>query len=75
MQLNWIDGTLSSTALSTEIDKDPIVGANDGTGKLVAPAIPQPSIAWDLPRFVEVRGGGYFFLPSLDVLARLGGGS
>jgi Dyp-type peroxidase family len=73
VQLNWINGTLSSTALSTEIDKDPIVGANDGKGKLVSPAIPQPSIAWDLPRFVEVRGGGYFFLPSLDVLSKLGG--
>lgn len=73
VQLNWINGTLSSTALSTEIDKDPIVGANDGKGKLVSPAIPQPSIAWDLPRFVEVRGGGYFFLPSLEVLGKLGG--
>jgi Dyp-type peroxidase family len=74
MQLYWVNGTLSSTALSNELDKDPIVGANDGTGKLVAPASPQPAIAWELPRFVDVRGGGYFFLPSLDVLARLGGG-
>lgn len=73
VQLNWINGTLSSSALSTEIDKDPIVGANDGQGKLVAPAIPLPSIAWDLPRFVEVRGGAYFFLPSLEVLSKLGG--
>jgi Dyp-type peroxidase family len=73
VQLNWINGTLSSTALSAEIDKDPIVGANDGCGKLVAPGVQLPSISWDLPRFTEVRGGGYFFLPSLSTLAQLGG--
>lgn len=73
VQLNWINGTLSSAALSTEIDRDPIVGANDGRGKFVAPANPLPSIGWDLPRFVEVRGGGYFFLPSLATLAALAG--
>lgn len=72
LQLNWINGTLSSTALSDERDKDPIVGANDGQGKLVAPTTGQPSIAWDLPRFVDVRGGGYFFLPSMDTLRQLG---
>ncbi|MEM7160506.1 MAG: Dyp-type peroxidase [Myxococcota bacterium] len=71
VQQNWMNGTLSSTALSTEIDLDPIVGANEGNGKFVAPGVEQPTIGWGLQRFVDVRGGTYMFMPSLTTLRAL----
>ncbi|MCH9680844.1 MAG: Dyp-type peroxidase [Deltaproteobacteria bacterium] len=71
VQQNWMNGTLSSTALSTEIDRDPLVGANDGKGKFVATSVEQPTIGWGLSRFVDVRGGAYFFMPSLTTLRSL----
>ena len=73
VQRNWMNATISSRGLSVDADKDPLVGANDGTGKHMIPHLERPGIAFDLPRFVDVRGGGYFFVPSLDSLALLAG--
>jgi Dyp-type peroxidase family len=74
VQANWINSTLSSTALSLAADKDPIVGANDGMGKLAIPGKP-PIFAWDLPRFVTVKGSVYTFVPSVSALAQLESGT
>lgn len=72
VQQNWMEGTLSSTALSTEIDKDPLVGSNDGQhSKFVANGVAGPTVGWGLPRFVEVRGSIYLFVPSVSRLAAL----
>ena len=76
IQANWLNNTLSSTRLTREADKDPIVGANDaGDGKLTLPTPDGPIFAWNLPRFVNVRGAAYFFLPGLRALRSLGDGT
>lgn len=53
-------------------DTCPIVGNRDQAAKYVIPADPEsgrmPYVAANLPQFVEVRGGEYFFVPSLTAL-------
>jgi len=66
-------------------DKDPIVGnhglTTDGKpdGRMIAQTHPSdpapPFISSQLPRFVETRGGEYFFMPSLTALRMIGDGS
>lgn len=71
VQANWINSTLSSTELTFERDKDPLLGAHDGSGKFTIPRAEGPHFVWDLPRFVTVRGSAYFFMPGLSALRRL----
>ena len=84
VQLNWVNSVISSRRLTAAADRDPIIGAqlpdprNPGkrAGKIVFPEkmhARKPIIAWNLPRFVTTKGGGYYFLPSRDTLARLAG--
>jgi Dyp-type peroxidase family len=49
-------------------NKDPIIGDNDGTGTMAMPRCPVRQRALNLPRFVDMEGGGYFFMPSLSAL-------
>jgi len=65
-------------------DKDPILGNHktdaDGNsdGKMIFEADPNsekaPYFCSNIPRFVEVRGGDYFFIPSLTALRLIGEG-
>jgi len=74
VQANWLNSVISSNAMTNEADRDPLLGANDGTGKLTIPLAVGPQLfAWDLQRLVTVRGSAYFFLPSLRALAALSG--
>jgi deferrochelatase/peroxidase EfeB len=53
-------------------DKDILSGDHDGHGKAVIQAAGPngaPYVCTALPRFVETRGGGYFFVPGLAGLA------
>lgn len=62
-------------------EKDPLIG-NHGTdgdgGHMLFPVEPgsgkAPHFCSGIPRFVEVRGGAYFFLPSLTALKMIGDG-
>jgi Dyp-type peroxidase family len=66
VQKVWInDGDFAG--LSAE--KDPLVGANDGTGSFTVPrrGAPRQRLT-GLPAFVSTRGGEYFFLPGLRAL-------
>jgi Dyp-type peroxidase family len=53
-------------------NKDPLVGnQNDtatGTGSMTIQRCPFRHRVQGIPRFVQVRGGGYFFLPSISAL-------
>jgi Dyp-type peroxidase family len=49
-------------------EKDPIVGANDGTGVFTIPKQPVRRRLHGLSQFVTNRGGEYFFVPGLRAL-------
>lgn len=56
-------------------DKDALMGQHGGRGRFVVqgdtnPANP-PFLCSDLPDFVELRGGDYFFLPSITALGMI----
>ena len=64
-------------------EKDPLIGNHEaddgqGSGHMVFPAEPgsgkAPYFCSGIRRFVEVRGGAYFFLPSLTALRLIGEG-
>jgi Dyp-type peroxidase family len=52
-------------------DKDPVAGDNDGTGQMILQRLPARRRLTNVPRFVTVRGGGYFFLPGIKALEYL----
>jgi len=60
-------------------DKDPMVGDNNGFGRMVVPGDERagrpPFLCTGLPRFVSVKGGGYFFVPGLTALRLIAAGS
>jgi Dyp-type peroxidase family len=59
-------------------ERDPIIGAQDGTLEFKIPKRPIRKKITGLPAFTTVRGGAYFFLPGLKALrwlAALGNGS
>lgn len=49
-------------------EKDPLIGANDGTGTFTIPRKPLRRRVKGLPRFVTTRGGEYFFIPGIRAL-------
>jgi Dyp-type peroxidase family len=73
-QFEFIQGTW---VMSPKFDglydgDDPLLGARgEGGGTLTVPGRPVRSRHAGLPRFVTVRGGGYFFLPGLRALRYL----
>ena len=73
VQLNWMNADISSRSMSMAEDKDPLVGAHEGKGKLWIPHRERPRFCWRLPRFVHVRGGEYFFVPGMHALHTLAG--
>lgn len=60
-------------------DKDPLVGDNNGFGRMIVPGDERagrpPLLCTGLPRFVTVRGGGYFFVPGLTALRLIAAGN
>lgn len=66
-------------------DKDPILGNHghvvdhSGAGRMIIQADPRgdkpPFLCGKMPTFVEMRGGDYFFIPSLTALQLIGDGA
>ena len=52
-------------------ERDPIIGAQDGTLEYKIPKRPVRKTIKGLPAFTTVRGGAYFFLPGLKALRYL----
>lgn len=75
VQRNWMNATISSRSLSIEEDRDPLVGNHAGEGKLLMPGAEKTAFCWSLPRFVETRGGAYFFVPGLAACKQLAEGA
>lgn len=62
-------------------DKDPLIGSHDGklTDKHIIQGCPikgakPPFFCTQMPRFVETRGGDYFFIPSISALRMIAEG-
>jgi hypothetical protein len=49
-------------------ERDPIFGTQDGTFDMTIPKRPIRKKITGLPAFTTIRGGAYFFLPSLRAL-------
>jgi deferrochelatase/peroxidase EfeB len=49
-------------------ERDPLTGANDGSGQFTVPHQPIRRRMLELPAFVVNRGGEYCFMPSLSAL-------
>jgi Dyp-type peroxidase family len=70
VQQTWVNGPIFA-GLHGEVD--PLIGDPAVAGRgFTVPGCPVRSRVHDLPRFVEVRGGAYFFLPSRTAVAYLG---
>jgi Dyp-type peroxidase family len=54
-----------------ENDKDPICGDNDGSSMMTIQRKPLRRRIHGIPRFVTVKGGGYFFAPGIAALRHL----
>lgn len=53
---------------------DPIMGNGDGTSDVTIPMTPVRLRLPKVPSVVTVKGGGYFFLPSLSAITRIAAG-
>jgi Dyp-type peroxidase family len=74
VQQDWVNNPKFESLFYA--DADPITGAQDPdhperTGTFTIQAVPVRRRVTGIPRFVHVRGGGYFFMPSLSGLAYL----
>ncbi len=49
-------------------EKDPLIGANDGTGVFTIPQRPVRRRLQEVPRFMTTTGGEYFFMPGIRAL-------
>ena len=49
-------------------ERDPLSSANPGDGTMTIQAKPVRERVHGIPRFVTVRGGAYFFLPSIQAV-------
>jgi Dyp-type peroxidase family len=72
VQRIWIN---DSTFIGLGNEKDPLIGANDGSTNLTIPRKPFRKRITNLPRFTIVKGGGYFFLPGIKALRFLANGA
>ncbi len=76
IQQQWINYGLDANAGN---DTCPLVGNRAGDAKFVLPVEPDsgeaPFIWSGIPQFVEMRGGEYFFLPSMTALRMIGMGT
>ncbi|HKT80735.1 MAG TPA: hypothetical protein VJP86_10985 [Vicinamibacterales bacterium] len=56
-------------------ERDPFIGAHDGSYDMTIPKRPIKKKITGLPSFTTVRGGAYFFLPGIRGLRFLAGGA
>ena len=72
VQQTWLHGNVISLScpISLKGEGDPIIGAGRGTGFTI-PSRDGPVRLSPPPRFVTMRGGGYFFMPSRCLVAYL----
>ena len=65
VQQEWVN---SGIFLDHNGERDPLCGANNGTGVFTIPERPIRRRIHELPTFIVTRGGEYFFMPGLSAL-------
>jgi Dyp-type peroxidase family len=65
IQYSWLNNPQFN---GLDNDKDPIVGDSDGHTQFTIQATPVNCHVKGVPRFVTMKGGGYFFLPGIRTL-------
>src|SRR5438067_4645583 len=65
VKTQWLNGGIF---VGAPLEKDPLVGTNDGSGRFTIPEVPIRRRLQDLPPFVVTRGGEYCFAPGLRAL-------
>ena len=65
IQEEWMN---SGVFIGQKDERDPLCGANDGSGTFTIPERPIRRRLQGLPRFVVTRGGAYFFMPGLRAI-------
>lgn len=75
VQQTWLNGNVVSLSCPTNLsgERDPLLGAQEGDGAFTIPTRDGPVKLSPLPRFVTMRGGGYFFMPGRRLVRYLGG--
>lgn len=68
VQQTWVENTKFHGLYN---DKDPLIGACNGETDMTVQQEPVRQKVKNLPRFVTMKGGAYFFLPAISVLKRL----
>ncbi|HKQ04963.1 MAG TPA: peroxidase [Blastocatellia bacterium] len=71
VQQTWVDDQKFDGLYD---NKDGVTGDNDDMTVMVIQAQPVRRRIRNVPRFVQVKGGGYFFLPSITALKYLAAG-
>jgi len=69
LQQSWLNNPKFNGLYGERV---PLSSANPGDGTLTIQSKPVRERLHGLPRFVTVRGGAYFFLPSIRALKFLG---
>ena len=71
VQAQWVNKG-NFTARMDADDRDPLVSSSDAATKFKIPGSGKPPVRlFNLPTFVTVRGGEYFFIPSLTAIRYL----
>jgi hypothetical protein len=68
VQQTWVNNPVFGGLYA---ERDPLIGAIDGSGRFTVQAHPVSTRMSGLARFVQVVGGGYFFLPGMSALTYL----
>ena len=68
VQQTWVENTKFHALYN---DKDPLIGACNGETDLTIQQEPVRQKVKNLPRFVTMKGGAYFFLPSISALKKI----
>jgi deferrochelatase/peroxidase EfeB len=68
VQQSWVENTKFHGLYN---DKDPLVGGCDDVTDHTIQHTPVRRKVKKLPRLVHVKGGGYFFMPSITALKRI----
>jgi hypothetical protein len=73
VQQTWLNGNVISLSCPTNLsgERDPLLASGEANTGFTIPTRDGPVKLAPLPRFVTMRGGGYFFLPGKRLVSYL----